>query len=186
MEYLKLQDIEDRSSLAEFKVKRGNELLAEGKYHDARVEYKDALKHNPLLAEAVIAIGDSYERQDKPAEAVKAWKRIVEVDASKAEMVFDRIQKLLFELGQYSEIEEFYHQVLEKDPKNLQAILGLASLAEKRGEQPLAEDFYNQALDINSEYLPALLGLIRFYQRQQRTEEAAKIINRTAQAFLHF
>lgn len=186
MEYLKLQDNEDKSSLAEFKLRRGNELQAEGKYHEARIEYKDALKYNPLLAEAVVAIGDSYEKQDKPAEAVKAWKRIVEVDASKAEMVFDRIQKLLFELGQYSEIEEFYHQVLEKDSKNLQAILGLASLAEKRGEQPLAEDFYNQALDIDSNYMPALLGLIRFYQRQQRTEEAAKIINRTAQAFLHF
>lgn len=185
-EYLKIQQIDDKSSLAEFKFKLGNELQNDEKYHDARGEYKDALKYNPHLVDAIVAIGDSYEKQGKPAEAVRAWKQIVDADASKADVVFGRIQKLLFELGQYSEIEEFYNQVLDKDPSNLQAILGLASLAEKRGEQNLAEDFYNQALEINSEHLPSLLGLIRFYQRQQRTDDAAKIINQTAQTFLNF
>jgi lipopolysaccharide assembly protein B len=185
-DYLKLQDIDDKSSLAEFKLKYGHELVADEKYHEARVEYKDALKFDPDLADAVVAIGDSYEKQGKLPEAVKGWRRIIEVDASKSEVVFARVQKVLFELGQYSEIEDFYNQVLEKDKKNLQALLGLASLAEKRGEQPIAEDFYNQVLEIDSEYLPGLLSLIRFYQRQQRTDDAARVINQTAQAFLQF
>ena len=186
VEYLKLQNIDDKSSLAEIKLKHGHQLQDEEKYHEARVEYKDALKYNPDLAEAVVAIGDSYEKQDKLPEAVKAWRRIVDVDPAQADKVFNRVQKVLFDLGQYSEIEVFYNHVLEKDQKNLQALLGLASLAEKRGESPLAEDYYNQILEINPEYLPALLGLIRFYQRQKRTDDAARVINKTAQAFLQF
>lgn len=185
-EYLKLQKIDDKSSLAEFKLKHGHELQEKGKYHDARVEYRSALKHDPRLAEAVIAIGDSYEKQDRPEDAVKAWRGIIDVDASRAGQVFNRIQKVLFDLGQYSEIEEFYNQVLDKDPRNLHALLGLATLAEKRGEGTLAEDYYNQALEIDPDYMPALLGLIRFYQRQQRTDDAARVINQTAQALLHF
>jgi lipopolysaccharide biosynthesis regulator YciM len=185
-EFLKFKGIEDKSSLAEFKVKHGKELQEQEKYHEARVEYRSALKFDPHLAEAVIAIGDSYEKQGKLADAVKAWKRIIEIDASKAGEVFSRIQKVLFDLGQYSEIEDFYNQVLEKDPKNIQAILGLASLAEKRGEGPLAEDYYNQALEINPEYMPGLLGLIRFYQRQHRTDDAARVINQTAQTLLNY
>jgi len=186
VEYLKLQHMDDKSSLAEFKFKHGLELLESAKFHDARVEFKEALKHNPQMADAVIAIGDSYEKQDRPEDAVKAWKSIVEVDPSKSGLVFGRIQKVLFDLGQYSEIEDFYNQVLEKDPKNIQAILGLASMAEKRGEEAPAEDLYNQALEINPEHLPALLGLIRFYQRQKRTDDAARVINKTAQALLHY
>jgi lipopolysaccharide biosynthesis regulator YciM len=185
-DYLKIQGIDDKSSLAELKLKHGDELRKNEKYHDARVEYRSALKFNPGLAEAVIAIGDSYEKEGKLENAVKSWKKIIEVDPSKAGEVFNRIQKVLFDLGQYSEIEDFYNQVLEKDPKNLQALLGLASMAEKRGEGAVAEDYYNQVLEINPEYMPALLGLIRFYQRQQRTDDAARVINQTAQTLLNY
>ncbi|HDS00726.1 MAG TPA: tetratricopeptide repeat protein [candidate division Zixibacteria bacterium] len=183
-EYLKHQDIDDKSSLAELKLKHGHELKSNEKFHEARVEYRSALKYNPNLAEAVIAIGDSYEKEGKLENAVKAWKKIIDVDASKAGEVFNRIQKVLFDLGQYGEIEEFYNQVLEKDPKNLQSLLGLASISEKRGDGVVAEDYYNQVLEMNPEYMPALLGLIRFYQRQQRTDDAARVINKTAQTLL--
>lgn len=184
-ELLKLQYIDDKSSLADLRFKHGVELMEQGQYHDARMEFKDALKYNPKLVEAVVAIGDSYDKEDKLVDAVKAWKQIIDVDPSRADIVFGRIQKVLFDLGQFSEMEDLYNQVLEKDVKNLHAILGLASLAEKRGESGLAEEYYNQALDIKSDYLPALLGLIRLYQNQQRTEDAARVINRTAEAFLH-
>ena len=159
----------------------GDKRFSEGEFHKARVEYKEALKLDPTCAAAVVGIGDAYEKEGRLEDAAKAWKRIVDVNPKKAELVFSRLQKALFDLGKFGEIEDLYRKVLEKDKNNLGALTGLANLAEKKGDKLQAEEIYYNILEIKPDYRPALVGLLKSYREQNKLSEAVQVINRTVE-----
>lgn len=183
-DYLDATKNRDRSSLSKYKLKIGQRLLDEGEFHKARVEFKEALKLEPTSAAAVVGLGDAYEREGRLEDAAKAWRKIVEVNPTKAELVFTRLQKVLFDLGQFGEIEDLYQQVLDKDKRNLGALTGLASLSEKKGDRAQAEAAYLQILDLKPDYRPALVGLLRLYHEQNKYNEAAQVIDRTFETLI--
>jgi lipopolysaccharide biosynthesis regulator YciM len=183
-DYLEATKDRDRSSLAKYKLRLGDRLVKGGDFHKARTEYKDALKLEPACAEAVVGIGDAYEKEGRLEDAAKAWRRIIGVNPKKAELVFARLQKVLFDLGQFGEIEDLYNQVLESDKENLGALTGLASLSEKKGDRVQAEALYLQILEARPDYRPALVGLLRLYYEQNKFTEAARVIDRTVETLV--
>lgn len=182
-EYYGMSKIKDKSPLAKYKLKMGDRLMSDGEYHKARIEFKEALKLDPAYAEAVVRLGDAYEKEGRLEDAAKSWRMIIDVNAKKSELVFDRLQRVLFELGQFGEIEELYNRILERDKNNLSALAGLANLAEKKGDRQQAEEIYQQILDLDSHYRPALIGLLKLYREQNKFNEAAQVINRTVDTF---
>jgi lipopolysaccharide biosynthesis regulator YciM len=183
-DYLDATRNRDKSSLSKFRLHMGQDLLAQGEFHKARVEFKEALKLEPSCADAVVGLGDAYEKEGRLEDAAKAWRRIVDVNPRKAESVFSRLQKVLFELGQFGEMEDLYDQVLERDKENLGALTGLATLLEKKGDRAQAEATYLQILDSKPDYRPALVGLLRLYHEQNKFNEAAQVIDRTVEALI--
>jgi lipopolysaccharide biosynthesis regulator YciM len=181
-EYLRLTNNRDKSPLGRFKLRIAEKLVAAGELRKARVEYKEALKFDPSCAEAVVGMGDAYMQEGRTEDAVKAWREIVSVAPKKAELVFDRLQKALFDLGQFGEIEDLYNQILERDENNLAALTGLANLSEKKGDIIQSEDIYHRILDYRPDYRPAIVGLLRLYRENNRLNEAAQVINRTLES----
>ncbi len=183
-DYLDVTKNRDRSSLSKYRLKMGEKLLNEGEFHKARVEFKEALKLEPSSAIAVVGLGDAYEREGRLEDAAKAWRKIVEVNPTKAELVFTRLQKVLFDLGQFGEIEDLYQQVLDRDKYNLGALTGLASLSEKKGDRAQAEAAYLQILELKPDYRHALVGLLKLYHEQNKYSEAAQVIDRTFETLI--
>lgn len=174
----------DKSSLAKYKLKVGEELMSDGEFHKARLEFKEALKLDHKSADAVLGLGDAYEKEGRLEDAVKAWRQIIDVSPTRAELVFGRLKKALFDLGRFGEIEDLYNKVLERDRDNLAALTGLATLAEKKGDTVLAVETYNQILETKPDYRPALAGLLKLYREEKKFGEAAQVIERTVETLL--
>ena len=79
-------------------------------------------------------------------------------------MVFGKIESALFDLGRYSEVENFYRRILEIDSSNFEAIIRLANVLEEKGEDgaalSLIEDAIDpQSIDVRGEIMKLKLSL---------------------------
>ncbi|MBI3871827.1 MAG: tetratricopeptide repeat protein, partial [candidate division Zixibacteria bacterium] len=94
------------------------------------------------------------------------------------------LERAYFELGQYGEINKLYERILEKDPNNAMALLGLANLASKKGEHDRALLQYRHVLEVDPDNLSARAGIIRILSQQNRwpqlSSEVDTLINSAA------
>lgn len=163
--------------LALYKVFLGKELASKGEYHKARLAYKEALNYDEKCVPAYIFLGEAYRSDERLEEAVESWKKLAEKVPKAAYLIFEKLEKTLFEMGSFGEIEKIYDQILNRDPKNTHALFALATLDEKRGKTEQAQERYALILDIDPEYLPARLSLLRIHQDRGQTYKAKHIID---------
>jgi len=163
--------------LALYKVFIGNQLASKGDYHKARLAHKEALNYDEKCVPAYIFLGEAYHRDERLEEAVESWRKLTEKVPKAAYLVFEKLEKALFEMGSFGEIEKVYDQILNADPKNTHALFALATLDEKRGKTVQAQERYSLILDIDPLYLPAQLSLLRIYQDKGQTYKTKHIID---------
>jgi lipopolysaccharide biosynthesis regulator YciM len=174
---LKASGQKDGTSLALYKTLSGRRLAAEGKKHEARVEYKDALSHDQNCVPALLYLGDAYWEDGRATDAVDWWTRLANAHPEAARLVFGRLEKAYFELGQYGEIGKVYDHILEADQNNTTALLGLADLALKKGEYDRALAQYRHVLDIDADNIPARAGVISALAHMKRWPQVSDEIN---------
>lgn len=173
---LKLNGEMSRRPMARFKVKLGDALIAEGQYHQARLAYKEAIALDDKCAEAYLAIGDSYTSENRTEDAIGIWKRLVSNSPESAGQALDRLEKALFEVGKFGEIEDICRMVIRLDPDSLEARLKLAEYFTKKSDFQSAEEQLLHALDNNPEsYLPAL-DLARLYLKSKKEDKIHNLI----------
>ena len=170
---LKITGQKDGQSLALYKTLAGTKLAAEGKKHEARVEYKDALSHDSGCIPALLYLGDAYWEEGRATDAVDWWTRLASTHPEAAHLVFDRLERAYFELGQFGEISKFYERILEGNANSTTAILGLADLALKKGEYDRALQQYQHVLEIDSDNVAGRVGVISALARMKRWPQVA-------------
>lgn len=170
---LKISGQKDGQSLALYKTLAGTKLAAQGKKHEARVEYKDALSHDPNCIPALLYIGDAYWEDGRADEAVEWWMRLANAHPAAAHLVFERLEKAYFELGQYGEITKIYDRIIEKNPNNTTALIGLADLALKKGDFDRALQQYRHVLEVDADNVAARAGIISALARMKRWPQVA-------------
>jgi lipopolysaccharide biosynthesis regulator YciM len=124
-----------RKPLAKYKVYAGNKLAEAGQYHQARIAYKEALNLDEQNAEAYLAIGETYMKEDRTNDAIGAWKKLVSNAPTKSAPALDLLEKALFEVGKFGEIEDICRLVIRLDPSTLHARLKLADYFAKKACQ---------------------------------------------------
>jgi lipopolysaccharide biosynthesis regulator YciM len=120
--------------LARFDVYKGLQFLKDGKHSEALSYFDKALKTAPDFGLPYKYKGNIYEQSRDLVKAVDNWELYAIKEPQKAFKVFARIEAALFDLGRYSEVENFYRRILDNDPKNFQAIIHLANVLEEKGE----------------------------------------------------
>ncbi len=177
----RLKGTEDKSRLAQYRVEIGKQHKAEGNEKDARSAFREAIKIYPKCVDAHLELCESYIRNDRQRDALDTIKKFVEAAPDSASRSFNRIKELLFEIGEFGEIENIYNQVISKSPENWQAYLALAELHEKKGEIEQAIDVCQRVLQRNPDYIPAREHLVRYYHRDGQdllaVEQALAMIN---------
>ena len=73
-------------------------------------------------------MGDIKSFNRDLVKAVEYWEKYMELSPNESHLVFDNIETALFDLGRYSEVENFYKKVLENNPKDLNAGLRLINV----------------------------------------------------------
>lgn len=143
-----------------------------GEHRRGRVLVRDAMKLDSSSPAAAFTLGEIYARDGRPEDAVRAWKSFLEHSPELAGLVFSHLEKVLFEMGQYSEIAGVYQQVLTKDPLNTDALLGLARFSEKKGDHQSALAHLNRILEIDPGQLVARQLLVQIHKEQGNPEMA--------------
>lgn len=84
--------------------------------------------------------------------------------------------KLKEDEGRLTEARSGYESVLAKEPKNVEALLGLARLDEKAQRLVKAEEGYASALALQPKSPRVLSEVGKFYSQQQRWEKAIPLL----------
>lgn len=158
--------------LALYLVMAGVKSAESGENRRGRIFLRDALKVDPTCRAAHYFMGDFYERDKRLEDAVRAWKHFLEQAPEQAALVFPRLEKVLFEMGQYSEIAGIYQQVLAADPMNTDALVGMALFVEKKGDDQKAIEYLKQVIEIDPGHLLARQKLVQTYRDAGRHQEA--------------
>ena len=124
--------------LVRFDVYKGLQCMKEGNLSDALLYFEKAVKAAPDFGLPYRYIGNINEQSRDLVKAVDNWEQYAIKEPRQAYTVFSRIEAALFDLGRYSEVENFYRRILDNNPKNFEAIIHLANVLEEKGESHAA------------------------------------------------
>lgn len=163
------------SRLAVYRVQEGIQLQQEGRDKEAKSRFKDAIKICSEGPPGYIYLAEAYKNEDRKSDALGVLKQFVEKVPEQSYLAFEQLKELLYEGGVYGEIENLYLDVIEKQPDNLMARLGLAEIYEKKGELEAAIDTCQQVLDKDPESKEGRKHLVRLYHKAGKDAEALDI-----------
>ena len=163
--------------LALYKLFWGKARADKNELHKARVAYKEALNYDETCIPAYIYLGEAYYRDGRLDDAVEQWKKLLEAVPSAGHLIFDKLERTMFELGQYEEIAEIYERISSQNPTDIPALFSLANIYEKKGMIELAIEKYRQILDVDPNFLSAKLSLAKLYQEKGWMEQSTDIMD---------
>ncbi len=93
----------------------GEKLLKRGRYRQAAIEFKVALKHNPESVPALLALGDAWLEGDAPRNALKPLQKAAALDprSGRAQLLLGTAWQ---SLGKNPEAVKAYQRYLALDP----------------------------------------------------------------------
>jgi len=149
--------------LAIYKVQDGiDQFYNSGKYHEARLIFRKAIKLDPSCEVPYYYIGASYIKDNREKDAVEWWAKFVETCPEKAYLVFPKLKKILFNLGRFEEIRSFFNSILKKDPENIETNIALAEFYESKGDMGEALSLSHQLVEKHPENVKAKIALAKF------------------------
>ncbi|MFL2983133.1 MAG: tetratricopeptide repeat protein [Candidatus Neomarinimicrobiota bacterium] len=130
----KVSGNKENNDEARFDVFRGIDCLNNGKIDQAKLLFKKAVKNSPEYLLSYRYLGDTYEQNRDLSKALENWESFAEKDMRNGPIVYTKIESALFDLGRYSEVENFYNRILKINPLNLEATIRLANVLDEKGE----------------------------------------------------
>jgi lipopolysaccharide biosynthesis regulator YciM len=146
-------------------VEQARRRMADGQGRPGRVLVKEALKINPASAAAYILMGDSYLAENRVEEAIQYWEKLPFEAPDRADLVFDRLERVYFDTGRFDEMEKFYQRVIMSRPENPDAYQALAGFYERKGDYQRAIAVLETGLEKNKGSLALSRLLIRLFSR---------------------
>jgi len=152
--------------VAKFDVYKGLDCLKNGKLDEAKYFFKTAIKLSPAYSMSYRYLGDVYEKTRDLVKAVENWEIFAGKDLENGKRVYGNIESALFDLGRYSEVENFYKRLLNINPSNFDAVIRLANVLEEKGESGAAMTLVENTIisnnkDVRSELMKLKLNLTK-------------------------
>lgn len=142
----RLRNKQNSRQLARYQVLQGEEALKNGDVDGARSAFIKATKIAPHYGMPHYHLGNIFEEERNLVKAVEHWESFALQCPEDSSKVYTKIEAALFDLGQFSEVENFYRKLLEEDPGNLDALAKLANVLEEKGERDAALNLVEDAL----------------------------------------
>ena len=105
-----------------------------GETADAIALLKQAIKLNNTCPAPYYHLGKIRQEEGNFKHAIDFYTTFIELDPTAGSIVFAEIEKMYFELGQFEQVEIFYQRLHQKQPNNLEVVIGLANYFERKGE----------------------------------------------------
>ena len=140
----------NKKELSRFDIYQGLKLKKDGKVDEALSFFRKAIKHCPDNGLPFKYIGDIYESSRDLVKAVENWELFALKDQANSYKVFKKIELALFDLGRYSEVENFYRRILENNSNSIEAVIRLANVLEEKGENQAAISLIEEMSKVNN------------------------------------
>jgi lipopolysaccharide biosynthesis regulator YciM len=169
--------------LAAYKIEQGLQFVDLKEEHDARLRFREAIKQDNTCFAAYEQLVHSYIRENRDKDALKELKRLIQAVPDFADIAIKEFEGLLYDMGQFDEIENFYKQILQTNPKLTAAALALAEIYEKKGELVTAGEYARKVLQYDPGNAKIILFLIQIENKLRRYESSAQLATQLSKAW---
>lgn len=173
-EMLKGGPVAGQPSHGVYRAHLGRVALRRGETRMAKAEFQAAIKEDPHASLAYAYLGDIAILEEDTERAVAYWMRLVADNAECAHVVFERLEKAYFEMGDFGRMMGIYEELVAKSPSNVSALTGLSRMLERKGAVDEALRLAREAIKHESGTFEGHKQLIEILMRHERYEEAAK------------
>ena len=167
----------------------GQRYMQKGKYQEATIQFRNALKLDPRFVEAFYQLAQAEIAQNQWRQAYEALERTIELDAGRLDARLDR-GRLYLAAHEFQRAKDEANFILERNPENAAAyqLMGAALVATRDTEkaegafEKIAELLPNEASSyINLSLLE--LSLRRFDDAEKHLLKACDVDPHSIQAF---
>ncbi len=166
----------DAEALARFVAEVGESCFERGHHGDAKRYFQEALKEDDACPAALLRMGDLAAQDGDHESALYYWQKLAFASPQGPDL-YERLERVYFELGKFGDIERVYAQILEKRPRDLHAMVARARIAAKKGDVDEAERLLRAALDQKPDSRRAFQMLASLLLENGRIQEARALID---------
>jgi len=149
----------------------GRRALVTGNYYEAIELFAEALDTNPRYLEALLGTAEAYLELNE-AEVAEDFLAQAQPLAGNRPVYLLLKARVELASGRPAEAETYYRSVLEREPNNVDAQLGLAELQLADGNAAEARRLYEDILRVSPQSRRGLLSLALLYDAQGDSEAA--------------
>ncbi|MAX60767.1 MAG: hypothetical protein CML93_03245 [Rhodobiaceae bacterium] len=147
----------NNKELAKYLVYRSDEKIKQNEFEAAELLLNNAIKQAPEYGTPHKFLGEIKMVKRDLVRAVEYWENFVRLSPKDSHKIFDNMESALFDLGRYSEVENFYRKVLENDSTNVAGTLRLANVLNEKGEDQAAVKLIEGIINNGSANISILL-----------------------------
>lgn len=163
---------------AQIHVSRGDTALSRNDLQAALAEFREAVKLDPLLADAHTKLGLTYKATGELEKAADSLESAVRLDPQNFKSTFE-LGEVYRMLNRFSQAVRAYVLACRLQPENFDSHYRLASCYHQAGEQDQAIEAYNQALRINPRSAQAWSNLGALQDMKGKPYEAIQSYKRS-------
>ena len=156
-ELQKIKGFNDNIDLSIYTLKKGVKHLKNNNIEEAETLFRKAINDSPNYGLPYKYLGDINNINRDLVKAVENWEKYMELSPNESYKVFDNIETALFDSGRYSEVENFYRNVLNENPLDINAGLRLANVLNEKGENKSAIALIDQFIEKETSSISAML-----------------------------
>lgn len=139
------------------------DALERGRHFEAVEHYREALEVNPNYLDALVGLAEAYYRLEEYDQAQTFIDRASRLARSNPR-VMNLSGRIAIGRGDLAAAEDAFARVLERQPNNVEAVIGRAELSLARGRSAEAARSLERALRLNPDQRKALLSLVLVYE----------------------
>ncbi|MFH1864332.1 MAG: tetratricopeptide repeat protein [Candidatus Eisenbacteria bacterium] len=173
-EMLRAGPVAGQPSNGVYRAHLGRVALSRGETRMAKAEFQAAIKEDPHAGLAYVYLGDIAVLEEDTERAVAYWMRLVADKPDCAHVVFERLEKAYFEMGDFGRMMGIYEDLVAKSPTNVRALTGLSRMLERKGAVDEALRLAREAVKHEGKKYGGHRQLIEILVRHERFEEAAR------------
>lgn len=164
-------------------VDSGNKYFEKGKYKEAALMYRNALKKDGLNGEAYYRLGLTDLRMSRPGEASRALRRAVELQPANvdaAARLADIYLAAYLAQPQHprellEETQQIADRLLKRDPKLFEGLRLAGYLGLARQDLPKALEYFRQAHEVKPYQPDVSLAMMQTLSASNQFDEAEKL-----------
>lgn len=157
--------------LSEALARKGDQLLVNQKYDEAKLLYEEAIRNNPKNAAAFAGIAEFYSAKDETGDAIANYEKALGLDSDLTEL-YAPLGVLYYQRGEIAKSETYLQKAIALDGNNAetQLFIGLVRYKQNRNDEAITAFKRSLELDPSNPETHYYLGEV--YDRLNRDKDA--------------